>query len=155
DHRRDGPHPGLAIRAPIVTGSTEPIRIAFVMHTMQVAGAEMLVSEIIRRLGARLSPVVICLDRVGQLGGQLIGEGVPVIALDRRPGLDWRTARRLASELRARRIQIVHAHQYTPFFYTALAKPLAGTPPHVMFTEHGRHYPDIVSARRRLANRVV
>ncbi len=132
-----------------------PIRVAFVLHVMQVAGAEMLVAEIIRRLGDRLDPVVLCLDHIGPLGTTLQAGGVPVIALGRRPGLDLGVARRLARELRDRHIEVVHAHQYTPFFYTALARLAVHHPVHVMFTEHGRHYPDVVSRRRRLANRMV
>jgi N-acetyl-alpha-D-glucosaminyl L-malate synthase BshA len=119
---------------------------------MQTAGAEMLVAETIRRLARRIDPVVFCLDGVGALGEQLLGEGVEVVVLDRRPGRDWRVAWRLAREVRSRRIQLLHAHQYTPFFYAALAKTLAGGRARLVFTEHGRHYPDVVSRSRRLVN---
>jgi L-malate glycosyltransferase len=50
---------------------------------------------------------------------------------------------------------MLHAHQYTPFFYSALAKPLVRRPPRLIFTEHGRHFPDVVSPVRRAANRLV
>src|SRR5262249_14700129 len=63
--------------------------------------------------------------------------------------------RRMAREIRSRRLEVLHAHQYTPFFYGALAAKLSGVRPRVVFTEHGRHYPDVVSAKRRLANRLV
>src|SRR4051812_15500181 len=109
-----------------------PIRIGFVLHIMQVAGAEVLVAETIRRLGGRISPVVICLDGVGQLGQVLQREGVPVIALGRRPGLDLSIPRRLAAEIRNRRLEVVHAHQYTPFFYAALAKLLVKQKPYLI-----------------------
>src|SRR6516162_1886775 len=66
------------------------LRVAFVMHVMQVAGAEVLVTETIRRLGTRIEPTVFCLDAVGPLGEQLLGDGVAVISLNRRPGRDWR-----------------------------------------------------------------
>lgn len=131
------------------------LRIGFVLHVMQVAGAEVLVAETIRRLRDRIDPVVLCLDGVGQLGEQMQREGVPVVALGRRPGLDLAVSRRLAAEVRTRRLDFVHAHQYTPFFYSAVAKLFAGHRFHLMFTEHGRHYPDVVSWKRRLANRWV
>lgn len=136
-------------------GTGERLPIGFVLHVMQVAGAEVLVAETIRRLRDRIDPVVLCLDGVGQLGEQMQREGVPVVALGRRPGLDVEVAKRLADEVRTRRLDIVHAHQYTPFFYSALAKPLARRRFHLMFTEHGRHFPDVVSWKRRLANRWV
>jgi glycosyltransferase involved in cell wall biosynthesis len=132
-----------------------PVRIGFVLHVMQVAGAEMLVAEIIRQLGSQLQPVVLCLDGVGQLGETMRREGVDVVELGRKPGVDFGVARRLAAEIRHRRLEVVHAHQYTPFFYTALARLLVSDPTHVIFTEHGRHYPDRVSLKRRLLNRTL
>jgi glycosyltransferase involved in cell wall biosynthesis len=148
------PLPADAAARSAPAGSQAPVRIGFVLHVMQVAGAEMLVADIIRRLRGRLTPVVFCLDAVGQLGLQLRAEGIEVVELERQPGLDLGTARRLAREMRDRRIEVMHAHQYTPFFYTALARVIARRPVHVIFTEHGRHYPDVVSGRRRLANRL-
>jgi len=132
-----------------------PVRVGFVLHVMNVAGAEMLVAETIRRLGPRIDPVVLCLDAVGVLGEQLAAEGVPVVSFGRRAGLDLGVSRRMAKEIRARRLEVVHAHQYTPFFYGAIAAKLSGVKPRVIFTEHGRHYPDVVSSKRRLANRLV
>jgi glycosyltransferase involved in cell wall biosynthesis len=125
------------------------------MHVMQVAGAEMLVAETIRRLGGRIDPVILCLDGIGALGETLQAEGHEVICLHRRPGRDWKLAWRLADELRRRRIEVIHAHQYTPFFYSALARVLAGLQPRLIFTEHGRHFPDTVSRPRRLINRLL
>ncbi len=121
---------------------------------MQVAGAEVLVDETIRRLGDRITPCVFCLDAIGPLGVRLQESGVPVVSLDRRPGLDWRLFPRMAGAIRARRIDVVHAHQYTPFFYASVASRLSGIRPRVVLTEHGRHYPDVVSTRRRVVNRL-
>jgi N-acetyl-alpha-D-glucosaminyl L-malate synthase BshA len=135
--------------------ATAPVRVGFVLHVMQVAGAEVLVTETIRRLGSRIDPVVLCLDQIGALGERLLGEGVDVLAFGRRPGLDFAVSWRMAKQIRARRLDVIHAHQYTPFFYGAIAARLSRVRPRVIFTEHGRHYPDVVSARRRLANRLV
>jgi glycosyltransferase involved in cell wall biosynthesis len=129
------------------------LRVAFVMHVMQVAGAEVLVAETIRRLEERIEPVILCLDGIGALGERLLAEGVPVVSLGRRPGRDWRLVWRLARELRDRRISVIHAHQYTPFFYSALARCLAPGV-RVILTEHGRHFPDVVSPVRRAVNRL-
>jgi glycosyltransferase involved in cell wall biosynthesis len=132
-----------------------PVRVGFVMHVMQVAGAEVLVAETIRRLAGRLQPTIFCLDAVGALGERLLAEGVEVVCLERRPGRDWRLAWRFARAICARGIEVLHAHQYTPFFYAALARVLSGRPVRVIMTEHGRHYPDVVSPLRRAANRLV
>ncbi len=169
---------------------------------MQVAGAEVLVRETITRLGPAIVPTVFCLDSVGKIGEDLLSRGVDVIALGRRPGWDFGVSRKLAAAATERRIEVLHAHQYSPFFYAALAKammfganllpsflapsPLRGegwgggenlhpgeasTPrpnpppqggkgpdsrvPSLILTEHGRHFPDVVSPPRRAVNRLV
>src|SRR6187455_890671 len=88
--------------------STTPIRVGFVLHVMQVAGAEVLVDETIRRLGPRIDPVVFCLDAVGTLGERLLADKIPVLAYGRRPGLDWSVSRRMAVDIRNRQVQILH-----------------------------------------------
>jgi glycosyltransferase involved in cell wall biosynthesis len=125
-----------------------------VVHALQVAGAEVLVRETVRRLRGEIEPTVFCLDAVGPIGDQLRAEGVPVVCLGRRPGRDYGVAWRLAAEIRNRRIRVVHAHHYTPFFYAAVAKirNLGGF--RLILTEHGRHHPDRVSPTRRAANRL-
>ena len=139
----------------MTTKDDQPIRIGFVLHVMQVAGAEMLVNETIRRLGTRIDPAVFCLDEVGVLGERLQADKIPVMAYGRRPGLDISVSRRMAADIRSRRIEVLHAHQYTPFFYAAIAARMVRPRPRVIFTEHGRHYPDVVSAQRRWLNRIV
>ena len=134
--------------------SADPIRVGFVVHVMQVAGAEVLVSETIRRLGPRIVPTVFCLDRLGPLGEGFLAEGVPVVVLGRQPGLDLAVAWRMSRELRRRRIEVLHTHQYTPFFYGALAACGMRPRAKVVFTEHGRHFPDHVTAKRRVINRI-
>jgi len=122
---------------------------------MQVAGAEVLVADTIRHLQDRIDPAIFCLDAIGSIGEQLQKQGVPVIAYGRKPGLDLGVSRRMSRDLASHRIEVVHAHQYTPFFYSALASRLCSPRPHVIFTEHGRHYPDVVPAKRRILNRLV
>jgi L-malate glycosyltransferase len=132
---------------------TNAIPVGLVVHVMQMAGAERLVVETIKRLGSRIRPTVFCLDAQGSLGAELERDGVPVVVFGRRPGLDIGVAGRLAKEIQQRQIQVVHAHQYTPFFYAALAKLRTAGRFRLILTEHGRHYPDLVSGRRRIGNR--
>ena len=131
------------------------LRVGFVLHIMQVAGAEVLVREIIHQLADRIDPFVLCLDGIGPLGESLQAENIPVIHLHRRPGRDWGVVGRMADCIRRHRIEILHAHQYTPFFYSALARVRCLGKPRLIFTEHGRHYPDHVSRRRRWMNRLL
>ncbi len=54
-----------------------------------------------------------------------------------------------------RRVELVHAHQYTPFFYSALARLRHPYAFRLILTEHGRHYSDTVSRKRLLGNRIL
>ncbi len=129
------------------------LRIGFALHSMGVAGAEVLVAEILARGGSVLEPTILCLDEIGELGHRLRAEGVEVIELGRRPGLDLRLPGALARVARDYELELIHAHQYTPFFYAALAGMRPGSRFKLILTEHGRHYPDLVSRRRRWVNR--
>ncbi len=144
---------------PIVSTDARLPTIAHVLHRMHVAGAEVLAAALCRTLRHRFRFVVLCLDDLGPLGQQLAAEGIPVECLHRRPGIDWPLARRLRQACRQHRVDLLHAHQYTPFFYAACSRTLlAGLQRRrvpLLFTEHGRHYPDIRKRRRVLANRLL
>ena len=101
---------------------TRPLRVGFVVHVMQVAGAEVLVRETVRRLAGRVTRRSSASTRSGRIGEEMKADGVDVVAFGRAPGLDWGVARRMAAAVRERGIEVMHAHQYTPFFYAALAK---------------------------------
>jgi glycosyltransferase involved in cell wall biosynthesis len=130
-----------------------PIRVGFVLHGLQVAGAEVLVTQIIQRLRKRIQPTIFCLDSAGALSDQLTD--VEIISLERRPGWDFRVAWRMVGHIRRLGIEVLHAHQYSPFFYAALAKVLTRGSVRLVFTEHGRHFPDRVSPLRRAGNRLL
>jgi glycosyltransferase involved in cell wall biosynthesis len=125
-----------------------------VLHGLWVGGAEMLAAHLVRNLAAACRFVFVCLDDMGTLGRQLSAEGFPVHVLDRRPGLDWNCARRLRNLLRRERIDLLHVHQYTPFFYGMMAR-LFYRPVPVLFTEHGRHQPDYPRRKRIMVNRLL
>jgi glycosyltransferase involved in cell wall biosynthesis len=119
-----------------------------------VGGAEVLAARLARQLRHRFSFLFVCLDDLGPLGEELRRDGFPVHILRRRPGLDYHCAFHLAGLLRRERVDVIHAHQYTPFFYGILAR-LFYRSPAVLFTEHGRHYPDYPRRKRMLLNRVL
>ncbi len=129
--------------------------VGHVLHGMVVAGAETLVAQMIRALEDEFEFVVFLLDEMGPLGEETERAGTPVELLGRRPGVDLRLAHRLARRLRVRRVDLVHAHQYTPWFYGMLAASSGFRRPRTLFTEHGRHYPDPPRPRRRAFNRVL
>lgn len=129
----------------------EPATIGHVLHRLDRAGAEVLAAELARALNDRFRFAFLCLDGVGPLGEQLRDEGFAVVELGRKPGLDLAVAGRLRDAAAEHRVHVLHAHQYTPFFYSALSRGLGEMPP-ILFTEHGRHYPDPRKFKRMVAN---
>lgn len=131
--------------------------IAHVLHRLQVAGAEVLAADLSRRLREHFHFVFFCLDGVGPLGETLRGEGFEVLDLGRKPGVDLSVARRIRKEAARRGVGLFHTHQYTPMFYAAASRmpPATLIPrrrPRILFTEHGRHYPDVRSGKRVFFN---
>ena len=70
------------------------------------------------QLSGRFRFVFLCLNEPGILGPGLHGDGFAVHSLRKRPGIDGRAVGRLATTLRRERVDVVHAHQYAPFFYS-------------------------------------
>ena len=132
-----------------------PLHVLQVTHSLHLGGAERVVRDLAAELdsdGFRSS--VCCLDALGELGEELRGRGLRVDVLGRRPGLDFRLVWQLANLYRQLDVHVVHAHQYTPYFYAATAGLL--TPRvRVVFTEHGRHHPDRLDVRRAVYNQIL
>jgi glycosyltransferase involved in cell wall biosynthesis len=128
--------------------------ICQVLHGLRVGGAEVLAARLVRRFREDFHFVFYCLDELGSLGQELRDEGFTVEVLGRRPGFDWHCSVELAQFLRRQRVELIHAHQYTPFFYALTARLLFRQPP-VLFTEHGRWFPDYPRPKRVVANRLL
>lgn len=124
--------------------------ILHIIHSLDVGGAEKLVVDFVMRTNNNLFNVsVCCLDRSGILGDELKSKGFAVTSLGRTPGVDWGLVLRLRKLLREKDIDIIHAHQYTSFFYASLAKNFSKRP-NIIFTEHGRFYPESRKIKRSL-----
>lgn len=131
------------------------INVLHVVHTLNVGGAEKLVHDLSLAVDpARFRPVVACLDEGGALEESLTAAGVPVEIVGRAPGLRPDVVGRLAGICLRHKIHVIHAHQYTPFFYGLLAGRLAGWRP-CLLTEHGRHYPDVRKPKRVAVNQLL
>lgn len=114
----------------------------------------MLAARLVRRLRGRYRFVFACLDQLGTLGEELRREGFVVEVFERHPGIDFGCMRRLRRFWQREQVALVHAHQYTPFFYALAARGLRRRPP-VLFTEHGRSFPDYPRPKRILFNRLM
>lgn len=127
--------------------------ICQLVHTLNVGGAELLARQFAERASHQFEFVFVCLDSAGLMARELSDAGYVVETLGRRPGLDVRCARRLLQICRQHRVRLIHAHQYAPFFYAAVARLLGWSRLPILFTEHGRDYPDYRRSKRVLANR--
>ncbi len=124
-----------------------------VLHTLNIGGAEVLAARLARNLSGRFRVVFACLDELGTLGSELRKEGFTVEVMGRKSGFDLSCVRRLAQFFQTERVNVVHAHQYTPFFYSRAPGVMHRRPP-VIFNEHGRFYPDHPNPKRMVFNRL-
>ncbi len=134
--------------------SNDKPTICQLLHSLTVGGAEVLAAQLARRLSDQYRFVFACLDHLGTLGEELRREGFEVAVIERRPGIDLGCMKRLARFWRGQGVDLVHAHQYTPFFY-ALGARKWRSHPRLLFTEHGRWYPDYPRRKRILFNRLM
>ena len=128
--------------------------ICHVIHALGVGGAEVLVDQMIRRMQKDFRCIVAVLDEIGEIGTRLQDDGFIVEHLHRQPGIDRGCATRLRQFADREGAEILHAHQCTPFFQAMLSRGLTGRRP-VVFTEHGRHFPDTPSRKRAIVNRML
>jgi glycosyltransferase involved in cell wall biosynthesis len=124
------------------------------LHVFNVGGAELLAKQLALACQDHFRPVFLCLDAMGSLGAELIDKGFIVEVVYRQPGFDYKCAGRIARFLDTHDVKLVHAHQYAPFFYTSIARMFKWNCP-ILFTEHGRDYPDYRRPKRVLANRLL
>ncbi len=135
------------------------MKITFLVHGLPVGGTERVVADLARWLRGHEHQVdVACLDQLGAFGEALQADGIPCTVLGRKAGFDRSVAGRLAAHVAQVGSELIHAHQYTAYFYAMLARSLLARPRTrlpVVFTEHGRFHPDTASFKRRLFNRTI
>jgi sugar transferase (PEP-CTERM/EpsH1 system associated) len=133
----------------------KPMHILQVVHSLHIGGTERVVCDLVRVFNdTDFRTSVCCLDALGEFGEDLRNEGIDVHVLDRKPGLDFALSSCLRDLYSREKIDLIHAHQYTPYFYAAAAAFRAGLLP-VIFTEHGRHWPDRLRIRRAMVNQML
>ena len=128
-----------------------PPRVLQLVLSLNPGGTERLVTELAARLHPEWPMAVCCLDEPGAWASLLEREGIAVSALRRGPGFRPSLGQAIARLCRTQRIDLIHAHHYSPFVYGALARAWAPGVS-VVFTEHGRLSDAPPSTKRRAAN---
>jgi glycosyltransferase involved in cell wall biosynthesis len=111
------------------------MRIAHVIDSLEVGGAEAVVAALCRlQLRAGHSPEVHCLQAGGLLAGRLAAEGVPVHIHG--PGMPWILIWRLWHAFRRSKPDVVHCHNKAATVHAAAVARLAGVRG-ILTTRHG------------------
>lgn len=133
--------------------ASKPV-LAYVVNALHPGGTEKLVVEMSTAFSDEFVVKVVCLDEPGAWATDLRRRGVAVHCLWRQPGLDLSVAVKLARCFRKWGVRIVHAHQCTPWFYSAMSR-LFYPAPRLLLEEHGRFYPEVENWKRVLVNRLL
>lgn len=118
------------------------LRVLHVTFDMAIGGTEQVIRQLVLNLpSAEFTNEIFCIDgKVGAVGEALAATGIPIHQAARRRGLDKTLIRTLRQTIREGQFDVVHCHQYTPWVYGWFAA--WGTKAKVVFTEHGRFFPD-------------
>ncbi len=131
------------------------MKVLHLTYDMRIGGTEMVIKNIIENNSdTEFEMSVFCIEEpLGPWGNELKEKGIKISSQNRATGFDFSLISGLRTYLKNERIDILHCHQYTPWAYGALAA--AGTKTKVIFTEHGRFYPDSSSWKRRIVNPIL
>lgn len=130
----------------------KPINILHVTFDMRIGGTEMVIKNIVEGNQNNLHIMsIFCIEEpLGPWGLDMKSAGVSVDSVARKDGFDTSVIKALRKHIKANKIDVLHCHQYTPWVYATLAALGMGSK--VIFTEHGRFYPDYSSWKRRFIN---
>jgi glycosyltransferase involved in cell wall biosynthesis len=119
---------------------------------MHIGGTEQVIKNLVEATDRSLfNTSILCIESpIGPFGKILSEQGYQIDSLSRKEGFDVRLIFQIREYIIRNSIDIVHCHQYTPWVYGVLASILTGAK--VIFTEHGRFYPDRSSWKRRYIN---
>jgi len=114
-----------------------PLRIALIIESVLLGGAEVVVSQLaeeLRQRGHRVFPVA-PEGRDGWLRATLVDAGFPWHTYSLPRPISWSCAENLARTMAGLGIEVSHGHEFTASIYGAAAAQLAGIP-HII-TMHG------------------
>ena len=134
---------------------SSPLNILHITYDMRIGGTEMVIKNIIDgRDSKKFDMSVLCIESpLGPFAEELQNNGIEFFELNRQPGFDINLIKQIRQTIKANNIDIIHCHQYTPWVYGVIAAAFTNTK--VIFTEHGRFYPDSSTWKRKLINPIL
>lgn len=128
------------------------LKVTHLTFDMRIGGTEQVIKNLVENSDPSLVDAsILCIESpLGPFADDLIASGISVEAFSRAPGFDRSLIKQIRNYVKVRKIDVLHCHQYTPWIYGALAALPTRTK--VIFTEHGRFYPDSSTWKRKLIN---
>ena len=116
-----------------------PTKMVHAVYSLCVGGSEVLAWRIAKALlrSNRYDCFLYAVDRGGPLDNALSDDGIKYKVFSRKARIDLMLLGRLAAQLRADKIQLVHTHHLGQLLYAGLAARLVGAK--VVHTEHDVH----------------
>jgi len=97
---------------------------------------------------------VLCIESpLGPFAEELQNNGIEFHQFNRKQGFDTNLIKQIRKAIKTNNVDIIHCHQYTPWVYGVIAAAFTKTK--VIFTEHGRFYPDSSTWKRKLINPIL
>jgi glycosyltransferase involved in cell wall biosynthesis len=130
-------------------------KILHVTYDMRIGGTEMVIKNIIEGADkAKFEMSIFCIEQpIGPWGQELQANGTAIHSKNRKEGFDFSMIANIRKVLTGEKIDVIHCHQYTAWVYGVIAA--IGLNTKVIFTEHGRFYPDSSSWKRRIVNPIL
>ena len=130
-------------------------KVLHVTYDMRIGGTEMVIKNIIEGSDKELLDMsIFCIEEpLGPWGEEMRENGIAIHSQNRKDGFDTSLISGIRKVIKEQSIDVLHCHQYTPWVYGVLAA--VGLRTKVIFTEHGRFYPDSSSWKRRFINPVL
>jgi len=104
---------------------------------LRVGGLERVVVDLVNHASDEFRFVVCCLEEAGPWASEIPSNRGKVVALHKKPGVDWRLFWKVAGLARAEKVDVIHTHNSTAHFYGALAARFTNA--RVLHTEHGKN----------------
>jgi len=116
------------------------IRLMHLVLSLNTGGLEMVVINLLKVMDHRIyTPILCCLEEEGSLIHEVEKLGIKTVVLGKkRKGIDYPLIFRLAKILKQEKIDIIHSHNPTPYFYGTIAGKIANVPA-IIYTKHGRN----------------
>ena len=123
------------------------MKVLIFIQGLSFGGPEKLVYDMVKHIIKNQNNIKIikleicCYDILGHFAEKLIGEKqkINLSLLKRKPGIDLFYPFKLASLIKQKKIDVIHAHNATAWFYGTWASILTRVP--IVYTEHDRSFP--------------